>query len=142
MGSTRSSPRGRSPARSWPSAPPSCSSTSSRGWSMGSIGAAASPSTKRERNYESTPAPLPALPALVAGAPVQPAAAQEPYPSRPISLVAPFPPGGVADLTARPVAAAMEKALRQPVGVVNKTGAAGAGGVQYVATSKPDGYTL
>jgi len=72
----------------------------------------------------------------------QPAAAQEPYPSRPISLVVPFPPGGVADLTARPVAAAMEKALKQPVGVVNKTGAAGAVGMQFVATSKPDGYTL
>jgi tripartite-type tricarboxylate transporter receptor subunit TctC len=70
------------------------------------------------------------------------AAAQEPYPSRPISLVAPFPPGGVADLTARPVAAAMEKVLKQPVGVVNKTGAAGAVGMQFVATSKPDGYTL
>jgi tripartite-type tricarboxylate transporter receptor subunit TctC len=64
------------------------------------------------------------------------------YPSRPITIVAPFPPGGVADLTARPVAAAMEKALKNPVGVVNKTGAAGAVGMQFVATSKPDGYTL
>ncbi len=70
------------------------------------------------------------------------AGAQEPYPSRPISLVAPFPPGGVADLTARPVAAAMEKVLKNPVAVVNKTGAAGAVGMQFVATSKPDGYTL
>jgi tripartite-type tricarboxylate transporter receptor subunit TctC len=70
------------------------------------------------------------------------AAAQEPYPSRPITMVAPFPPGGVADLTARPVAAAMEKVLKSPVGVVNKTGAAGAVGMQFVATSKPDGYTL
>jgi tripartite-type tricarboxylate transporter receptor subunit TctC len=71
-----------------------------------------------------------------------PALAQEPYPSRPITLVAPFPPGGVADLTARPVAAAMEKVLKSPVAVVNKTGAAGAVGMQFVATSKPDGYTL
>jgi tripartite-type tricarboxylate transporter receptor subunit TctC len=70
------------------------------------------------------------------------AAADEAYPSRPITLVAPFPPGGVADLTARPVAAAMEKVLKTPVGVINKTGAAGAVGMQYVATSKPDGYTL
>jgi tripartite-type tricarboxylate transporter receptor subunit TctC len=70
------------------------------------------------------------------------AAAEEAYPSRPISLVAPFPPGGVADLTARPVAAAMERVLKGPVGVVNKTGAAGAVGMQFVATSKPDGYTL
>ncbi|HEX6209340.1 MAG TPA: tripartite tricarboxylate transporter substrate binding protein [Methylomirabilota bacterium] len=68
--------------------------------------------------------------------------AQEPYPSRPISLVAPFPPGGVADSTARPVAAALEKVLKNPVAVVNKTGAAGAVGMQYVAASKPDGYTL
>ena len=70
------------------------------------------------------------------------AAAQEAFPSRPITMVAPFPPGGVADLTARPVAAAMEKVLKNPVGVVNKTGAAGAVGMQFVATSKPDGYTL
>jgi tripartite-type tricarboxylate transporter receptor subunit TctC len=70
------------------------------------------------------------------------APAQDAYPSRPISLVAPFPPGGVADQTARPVAAAMEKVLKNPVGVVNKTGAAGAVGMQYVAASKPDGYTL
>ena len=71
-----------------------------------------------------------------------PAAAQEAYPSRPITIVAPFPPGGVADLTARPVGVALEKVLRNPVGVVNKTGAAGAVGMQYVATSRPDGYTL
>jgi len=69
-------------------------------------------------------------------------AAQDAYPTRPITLVAPFPPGGVADLTARPVAAALEKVLKNPVGVVNKTGAAGAVGMQYVATSRPDGYTL
>jgi tripartite-type tricarboxylate transporter receptor subunit TctC len=80
--------------------------------------------------------------AVAAAALPCPALAQEPYPARPITVVAPFPPGGVADLTARPVAAAMEKVLRQPVGVVNKTGAAGAVGMQFVATSKPDGYTL
>jgi len=68
--------------------------------------------------------------------------AQEPFPARPITLVAPFPPGGVADLTARPVAAAMEKVLKNPVVVVNKTGAAGAVGMSFVANSKPDGYTL
>jgi tripartite-type tricarboxylate transporter receptor subunit TctC len=69
-------------------------------------------------------------------------AAQDAFPSRPITIVAPFPPGGVADLTARPVAAAMEKVLKNPVGVVNKTGAAGAVGMQSVAVAKPDGYTL
>ena len=81
--------------------------------------------------------------ALLAVVLVAPAvAAAEDFPTRPITLVAPFPPGGVADLTARPVAAAMEKVLKNPVGVVNKTGAAGAVGMQFVATSKPDGYTL
>jgi tripartite-type tricarboxylate transporter receptor subunit TctC len=79
---------------------------------------------------------------LAPAAVVAPVAADEPYPSRPITIVAPFPPGGVADLTARPVAAALEKIMKNPVGVVNKTGAAGAVGMQYVATSKPDGYTL
>jgi tripartite-type tricarboxylate transporter receptor subunit TctC len=70
------------------------------------------------------------------------AAAQEVFPARAITIVAPFPPGGVADLTARPVAAALEKTLKSPVGVINKTGAAGAVGMQFVATSKADGYTL
>jgi tripartite-type tricarboxylate transporter receptor subunit TctC len=79
---------------------------------------------------------------LALAAPPVTAGAQEPFPSRPITIVAPFPPGGVADLTARPVAAAMEKVLKSPVGVVNKTGAAGAVGMQSVAVAKPDGYTL
>ena len=69
------------------------------------------------------------------------AAAQE-FPTRPINIVAPFPPGGQADLMARPTAAAMEKILKSPVVVVNKTGAAGAVGMAFVANSKPDGYTL
>src|SRR6266576_7353717 len=68
--------------------------------------------------------------------------AQAKYPERPITVVAPFPPGGVADLTARPVAAALEKVLKNPVVVVNKTGAAGAVGMSFVANSKPDGYNL
>lgn len=67
---------------------------------------------------------------------------QEKYPTRTVTLVAPFPPGGVADLTARPVASVMEKILKNPVVVVNKTGAAGAVGMSFVANSKPDGYTL
>ena len=85
---------------------------------------------------------LAAVAAMLALALPPAAAAQEPYPSRPITVVAPFPPGGVADLTARPVAATMEKILKNPVGVVNKTGAAGAVGMQSVATARPDGYTL
>jgi tripartite-type tricarboxylate transporter receptor subunit TctC len=70
------------------------------------------------------------------------AAAQEPYPSRPISIVNPFPPGGIADLTGRPLAATFERLLKQPVVIVNKAGAAGAVGAQFASVAKPDGYTL
>jgi len=78
--------------------------------------------------------------ALLLAAP--PARAQEPYPERPVSIVVPFPPGGIADLTARPLAAAFERTLKQPVVVSNKSGAAGALGTQSVAIAKADGYTL
>lgn len=64
------------------------------------------------------------------------------YPTRPITMIVPFPPGGVADLTARPLAAALEPILKQPVAVVNKSGAGGAVGMQFAAVAKPDGYTL
>jgi tripartite-type tricarboxylate transporter receptor subunit TctC len=69
-------------------------------------------------------------------------AAAETYPTRPILLVVPFPPGGVTDLVGRPLAASMEKALQQPVVVNNKPGAAGAVGNAFVATSEPDGYKV
>jgi tripartite-type tricarboxylate transporter receptor subunit TctC len=75
----------------------------------------------------------------VAGAP---AVAQDAFPSRPISMIVAFPPGGVADITGRPTAAAMEKLLKQPVSVVNRPGAAGAVGNAAVANAKPDGYTI
>src|SRR5215470_8009492 len=71
-----------------------------------------------------------------------PAAADEPYPTRPISIVVPFPPGGIADLTARPLAASMERLVKQPVVVSNKAGAGGGVGTQSVSIAKPDGYTL
>jgi tripartite-type tricarboxylate transporter receptor subunit TctC len=71
-----------------------------------------------------------------------PAVADEPYPTRPITIVVPFPPGGIADVTARPLAAALERAFKQPVVVTNKAGAAGAVGMQSVAVARPDGYTL
>jgi tripartite-type tricarboxylate transporter receptor subunit TctC len=80
-----------------------------------------------------------ALTALfVAGA----AIAQETFPSRSITMVVPFPPGGVADTTGRPTAAAMEKILKQPVVVQNRPGAGGAVGNAAVANAKPDGYTI
>src|SRR5712664_181152 len=79
---------------------------------------------------------------LIIAMAVGPARAQDPYPARPISMVVAFPPGGLADNTARPVATALERILKQPVAVINKAGAAGAVGYQATATSKPDGYTL
>jgi tripartite-type tricarboxylate transporter receptor subunit TctC len=69
-------------------------------------------------------------------------AAQEPYPTRSITIVAPYPPGGAADLTARPFAPALERVLKQPVLILNKPGAGGAVGTQSVAVAKPDGYTI
>ena len=69
------------------------------------------------------------------------AAAQD-FPNRPVTMINPFPPGGLADLTGRPLASSMEKVLKQPVVMVNKPGAAGAVGMQSVAVAKPDGYTL
>jgi tripartite-type tricarboxylate transporter receptor subunit TctC len=70
------------------------------------------------------------------------AGAQEPYPTRPVTIVSPYPPGGAADLTARPFAPALERALKQPVVVLNKPGGGGAVGTQAVAVAKPDGYTI
>jgi tripartite-type tricarboxylate transporter receptor subunit TctC len=68
--------------------------------------------------------------------------AQETYPARAITMIIPFPPGGIADITARPTAPAMEKVLKQPVSIVNRPGAAGAVGNAAVAHAKPDGYTI
>ena len=64
------------------------------------------------------------------------------YPTKPVTMIVPFPPGGVADIVGRPLAAVMEKSLKQPVVVVNRTGAGGAVGMAAVAKSAPDGYTI
>ena len=64
------------------------------------------------------------------------------YPSKPVTMIVPFPPGGVADIVGRPLAAAMEKTLRQPVVVVNRPGAGGAVGMAAAAKAAPDGYTI
>jgi len=71
-----------------------------------------------------------------------PALAQEAYPSRAVSLIVAFPPGGQADVVGRPVAATLEKIWRQPVPITNRGGAAGEIGNGFVARSTPDGYTL
>lgn len=70
------------------------------------------------------------------------AVAQDAYPGRPVTMVVPFPPGGVADTVGRPVAEAMSRALNQPIVVENKPGAGGGIGMAQVAKAKPDGYTV
>jgi tripartite-type tricarboxylate transporter receptor subunit TctC len=70
------------------------------------------------------------------------AISQDKYPSRPVTVVSPFPPGGSVELIGRPFAASLEKALKQTVVFTNRTGAAGAVGAAYVANSEPDGYRI
>jgi tripartite-type tricarboxylate transporter receptor subunit TctC len=70
------------------------------------------------------------------------AGAQAPFPSKPITMVVPFPPGGLADIVARPVAEAMSRELGQQVVVENKGGAGGGIGMGQVAKAAPDGYTI
>ena len=68
--------------------------------------------------------------------------AQGSWPTRAITMVVPFPPGGLADLVARPVAEAMSRELGQPVVIENRAGAGGGIGMSQVAKAKPDGYTI
>jgi tripartite-type tricarboxylate transporter receptor subunit TctC len=70
------------------------------------------------------------------------AAAQQDYPTRPIMLVVPFPPGGQADTAARLLTKAMGDRLGQNVIIENKPGAGGVIGAEIVMGAKPDGYTL
>jgi tripartite-type tricarboxylate transporter receptor subunit TctC len=81
---------------------------------------------------------LAAATALVAGA----AAADEDYPTRPVKIIAPFGPGGPADLYARVVAQELEKILHQPFVIENRPGAGTTIGTEVAAKSAPDGYTL
>jgi len=64
------------------------------------------------------------------------------YPSRAITFINPFPPGGAADVVGRPFAAVLEPIIKQPAVIDTKAGAAGAVGAQVAANVKPDGYTL
>jgi tripartite-type tricarboxylate transporter receptor subunit TctC len=69
-------------------------------------------------------------------------AAQGTWPTKPITMIVPFPPGGLADLVARPVAEAMSRELGQPVVIENKAGAGGGIGMSQAAKARPDGYTV
>src|SRR3984893_11692014 len=83
---------------------------------------------------------------LAAGAAALPAASwfasAQVYPSRPITIIVPVPPGGVADPIARILAAHLTVTLGQPVVVENVTGAGGSIGVARAARAAPDGYTV
>ncbi len=68
--------------------------------------------------------------------------AQEAYPSRAITFINPFPPGGAADVVGRPMTALLEPIIKQPCIIDTKAGAAGAVGAQFAASAKPDGYTI
>ena len=77
--------------------------------------------------------------ALAAAGPVF---AQDAFPSRAITIINAFPPGGANDIATRPFAAALEPVIKQPVVVETKAGAGGQVGAQVAASAKPDGYTL
>ena len=70
------------------------------------------------------------------------AGAQSNWPEKPITMIVPFPPGGVADTVARPVAESLSRELKVPVVVENRVGAGGAVGMAAVARAAPDGYTV
>jgi tripartite-type tricarboxylate transporter receptor subunit TctC len=69
-------------------------------------------------------------------------ASAEPYPTRPIKIVATFAPGGASDILGRIIAQKLHESWGQPVIVENRAGAGGIVGTEFVARSAPDGYTL
>src|SRR5262249_6205376 len=73
---------------------------------------------------------------------MQPAFADDAYPSHAITFINPFPPGGAADVVGRPLTALLEPILKQPCIVETKAGAAGALGRPVAAPAKPDVFTL
>jgi tripartite-type tricarboxylate transporter receptor subunit TctC len=82
--------------------------------------------------------------ALIAGLVpwASPAAMAQDWPSRPVTLVVPYEPGGIVDLTARILGEHMAKVFSQPFIIENRAGAGGTLGTQFVARSLPDGYVL
>ena len=86
--------------------------------------------------------PLAALCALLLGLAGAAASAQSTWPDKPVTMIVPFPPGGVADTVARPVADALSRELKQPVVIENKPGSGGGLGMGTAARAAPDGYTI
>src|SRR5262245_23665012 len=130
------------------------SSTCSRRTASRSRKAVARPSTSRSSTAttRSRPAACPtsrsamatrrAASLLLCLAFVPLAAAAQTYPTRPVRLMVPFPPGGATDIVGRLVGAKMQEVWGQPVVIENKPGAGTVVGTEYVAKSAPDGYTL
>ena len=85
---------------------------------------------------------LTTISAAIVAAMVATGAFAQDYPSRPLTYVVPFPPGGVTDNGARTIAKVLSEKIGQPVIVENKPGAGGIVGSEYVAQAKPDGYTF
>src|SRR5882757_7665323 len=83
-----------------------------------------------------------ALFALAAASLLGAGIAQAAFPERPITLIVPWAAGGGTDAVARQIANMLERDLKQPVNVVNRTGGSGVVGHQAIATAAPDGYTF
>jgi tripartite-type tricarboxylate transporter receptor subunit TctC len=102
--------------------------------------------SRKSRRLQAAPeeTPMPTRRALLAAAALTPlpALAQDAWPSRPLRLIVPFPPGGAADIVGRLLAAHLQQALGRGVVVENRGGAGSTIGVDALAKSAPDGYTI
>ncbi|MDP3545151.1 MAG: tripartite tricarboxylate transporter substrate-binding protein, partial [Phreatobacter sp.] len=73
---------------------------------------------------------------------IRTASAQAAWPTRPVRMIVPFPPGGSTDVLARVIAEQLSKELGQTVVIENRPGSAGNVGVNAIAKAEPDGYTI
>jgi tripartite-type tricarboxylate transporter receptor subunit TctC len=86
--------------------------------------------------------PFAAVATALAALCLTPAALAQAWPSKPLRIIVPYPPGGSSDIIARAISKPLQDALKQPVIVENKPGANGNTGTDFVAKSAPDGYTV
>ena len=86
--------------------------------------------------------PIAALTTTLAALCLAPAALAQAWPSKPLHIIVPYPPGGSSDIIARAISKPLQDALKQPVIVENKPGANDNTGTDFVAKSAPDGYTV